>query len=75
MHFAPGIEVTAGKSGEFGLGLRSGRSFRLRLDPAVDTEIRKGWAAPAYGRREPNLVLTYILRPNQTGVVADIVLP
>ena len=74
MHFAPGIEVEAGKSGEFGLVLRSGKSFRLRLDPVVDTEIRKGWAAPAYGRREPNLVLTYILRPNQTGVTAEIVL-
>ncbi|HET9234643.1 MAG TPA: alginate lyase family protein, partial [Candidatus Eisenbacteria bacterium] len=75
MHLAPGIEVDAGKPGEFGLRLRSGKSFRLRLDPAVGTEIQKGWVAPAYGRREPSLVLTYILRPNQTGVVADIVLP
>ena len=75
LHFAPGIEVQAGGLGDFGLGLRSGKSFRLRLDPAVDTTIRKGWAAPAYGRREPNLVLTYTLQPNQTGVVAEIVLP
>ena len=70
LHFAPGTSLETGQGpGDLGVRLRSGRILPLGFEPSSDPEVGTGWVAPAYGRRETGLVLTYFIRPNVASAV------
>jgi len=65
LHFAPGTNLETRRGpGDLDVRLRSGRVLPLCFEPPADPEVGTGWVAPAYGRRETGLVLTYFIRPN-----------
>jgi hypothetical protein len=51
--------------GVYRLDLPSGRSLRMRLDPAGPASLERGWIAVAYGRREEAFVLVRRLAPGR----------
>jgi heparinase II/III-like protein len=72
-HLAPGTEALPSEPfGSFRLTLRSGKVVELRFDPPGENQIQEGWMAPAYGRREPCLVVVHAVPPDVDEAVAEL---